>query len=206
MFDKKYLTGSYRSQDLNTSDGPSRRVNPETTRYLEGSHRAKSNAPQPAVVINDRGRNVPNKLDFLDTLQDVSKTKGSLELHTPTTKHEMTTRRRQSAQQDPTPPSAQPQTRSKTAISKNLPYTPVKEELTCRVLQYPFDAVKNKITIFKDDIDRLNDDEFLNDTIIEFYLRYSYQFIGLRLGMCWIIFPRKLEKSHISSILSSGLI
>jgi Ulp1 family protease len=32
-------------------------------------------------------------------------------------------------------------------------------------------AAKNKITIFHDDLDRLNDGEFLNDTIIEFYLR-----------------------------------
>jgi hypothetical protein len=194
MFDKKYLTGSYREQDLSTSNAPSRRISPGTTRHLEGGLRPKPNSPQPSIVINDRGRNVPNKLDFLDTSQDVSKTKGSLELHTPTTKPEITTRRRQSMQQDIIPPSAQRKTRSKTALSKNLPYTPVKEGLTCRILEYPINAVKNKITIFNDDIDRLNDDEFLNDTIIEFYLRYSYQFIGLRIDMCLIIFPLKSKE------------
>lgn len=191
MFDKKYLTGSYRGQDLNTPDALSRRVNLGATRDLEGPVRLKPNGPQSAVVINDRGRNVPNQLDFLDTSHDVSKTKGSLELHTPTPKKEIT-RRRQSMQQDPAP--SRRETRSKTAISKNLPYTPVNEELTCRVLEYPITAVKNKITIFNDDIDRLNVDEFLNDTIIEFYLRYSYQFIGLRIGTCWIIFPQQPKK------------
>ena len=148
VFDKKYLTGSYRGQDLNTPDVLSRRVNLGATRDLEGPVRLKPNAPQSAVVINDRGRNVPNQLDFLDTSHDVSKTKGSLELHTPTTKKEIT-RRRQSMQQDPVP--SRRETRSKTAISKNLPYTPVNEELTCRVLEYPINAVKNKITIFNDD-------------------------------------------------------
>jgi sentrin-specific protease 7 len=42
----------------------------------------------------------------------------------------------------------------------------------CRVLDYPPNATKNKITIYQDDLNRLNEDEFLNDTIIEFYLTY----------------------------------
>ena len=43
---------------------------------------------------------------------------------------------------------------------------------TSRLLVYPLNGGKNKITIYKDDHERLNDDEFLNDTIIEFYLMY----------------------------------
>ena len=41
------------------------------------------------------------------------------------------------------------------------------------MLEYAPKTVKNKITIYRDDYERLNDDEFLNDTIIEFYLMYS---------------------------------
>jgi Ulp1 family protease len=42
-----------------------------------------------------------------------------------------------------------------------------------RILEYPPNATKNKITIYPDDVNRLNEDEFLNDTIIEFYLTYA---------------------------------
>ena len=123
VFDKRYLTGSYRGQDLNTSNEPTRSVTSERpTRNSEGSLPVKPIASEPTVHINDRGRRLSNKLDFLDTSQDYSRTKGSLELHTPSTKHEITTRRRQSTLRDPTPQSSQPQTRSKTALSKNLPY------------------------------------------------------------------------------------
>lgn len=51
-----------------------------------------------------------------------------------------------------------------------------KTALTFRLLTYPLNAVKNKITIYQEDYDRLNDDEFLNDTIIEFYLTYRLTF------------------------------
>ena len=46
--------------------------------------------------------------------------------------------------------------------------------LTFRLLEYPPNATKSKISIYKEDQDRLNDDEFLNDTIIEFYLMYLF--------------------------------
>jgi Ulp1 family protease len=46
--------------------------------------------------------------------------------------------------------------------------------LICRVIEYPPDAIKNKITIYPDDLNRLNEDEFLNDAIIEFYLTYLF--------------------------------
>ena len=48
--------------------------------------------------------------------------------------------------------------------------------LTFRLLTYPLNAVKNKITIYQDDYERLNEDEFLNDTVIEFYLTYDTTF------------------------------
>jgi Ulp1 family protease len=53
------------------------------------------------------------------------------------------------------------ETRSQTASKKHIP-----------MLEYPPNATKNKITILREDYDRLEDDEFLNDTIIEFYLLY----------------------------------
>jgi len=37
-------------------------------------------------------------------------------------------------------------------------------------LEYAATSAKRKVTVLKDDLGRLNEDEFLNDTIIEFYL------------------------------------
>ena len=34
-------------------------------------------------------------------------------------------------------------------------------------------AAKKKVTLYPDDVNRLSDEEFLNDSIIEFYLLYS---------------------------------
>ena len=53
------------------------------------------------------------------------------------------------------------ETRSQTANAKMEPY-----------LEYAATSAKRKVTVLRDDLGRLNEDEFLNDTIIEFYLMY----------------------------------
>jgi Ulp1 family protease len=69
--------------------------------------------------------------------------------------------------------SARRETRSRTALLKNHPYCTLKCDADRRILEYPNAAAKKKITLYMDDLARLEDDEFLNDTIIEFYLMYS---------------------------------
>ena len=61
----------------------------------------------------------------------------------------------------PSIPATQRETRAQTSLKKNIPF-----------LEYTATSRKGKITIYNDDLNRLNDEEFLNDTIIEFYLTY----------------------------------
>lgn len=41
-----------------------------------------------------------------------------------------------------------------------------------RILRWPFNVVRGVMSIKEEDIGALEESEFLNDTIIEFYLRY----------------------------------
>jgi len=121
-----------------------------------------------------------NKLDSLDIPQDFSQKRGALELYDPSREYTTSTRRQSDVRtpreikERPIPQPSRRETRSQRALAKNLPYNSPSYfwgNANVRILEYPYNAVKNKITIFNDDLDRLNDDEFLNDTIIEFYLR-----------------------------------
>ena len=80
---------------------------------------------------------------------------------------------REVTQREPDLPVRRRETRSSAVATKNTPYI-----LRCisyfRLLEYPPNAVKNKVTIYNDDLRRLDDEEFLNDTIIEFYLKYIH--------------------------------
>ena len=64
-------------------------------------------------------------------------------------------------------------------------------------------AVKNKITIFHDDLDRLNDGEFLNDTIIEFYLRLQTAFFSCGANSRFILDHLPLEMKEMTHFFNS---
>ena len=137
------------------------------------------------MVITDRGKEVPKWLDFLGDHRNLSTTKGSLELETPK-KDTLIAQRRQSDSSStirdsptrevivrPSTLMTRRQTRSQKELLKNKPYQPVHEpRLIASYVEYPLNALKKKITIFNEDLERLEDDQFLNDTVIEFYLTY----------------------------------
>jgi len=142
-----------------------------------------TNPSKPSVVIPQKPKPLSKPLGLLSESRNYSTTKGALEI-TPlepkkprisevsrrvsdvTTRNKNDDSRRQLASM-----STRRETRSQRALTKNDPYVPREVELTGdRYLEYPLNAVRNKITIYRDDLDRLKDDEFLNDTIIEFYL------------------------------------
>jgi Ulp1 family protease len=69
------------------------------------------------------------------------------------------------------------ETRSQTANAKTEAY-----------VEYAPPHAKRKITIFRDDLLKLNEGEFLNDTIIEFYLMYlPPPCLGVLLIARWIM-------------------
>jgi len=107
-----------------------------------------------------------------------------LEIYDPSCEYTTHTRRQsdirapREIKEQPIQQSSRRETQSQKALAKNLPYNPTAKlpslfwgNANVRILEYPYNAVKNKITIFNDDLNRLNNNEFLNDTIIEFYLR-----------------------------------
>jgi Ulp1 family protease len=59
------------------------------------------------------------------------------------------------------------ETRSQTANAKTEAY-----------VEYAAPHAKRKITLFRDDLAKLDEGEFLNDTIIEFYLMYPPNHFG----------------------------
>ena len=80
------------------------------------------------MIIRDRGRQLSNKLDFLDNTEEILQKRGVLERHTPQRKYDITTRsRRQSdvlkqEEEIIIRPTLRRETRSQRALIKNLPY------------------------------------------------------------------------------------
>jgi Ulp1 family protease len=126
----------------------------------------------PQVVVTDRGKQMSNRLgsysDIFEGIEsiprevhDTSKsTKGALEPITPRLESKSIESPLVKPSR-PTVPSTQRETRAQASLKKNIPF-----------LEYTAPSRKGKITIYNDDLNRLNDEEFLNDTIIEFYLTY----------------------------------
>lgn len=160
------------------------------TAYLTGTARDRERRlpkPDMEVVVTSRGKEVPKRLDFLDGGRDYSILKKALtrDSNSGTTPRrssvsddreiaENVESRRDSAKIQPSNVFTRRETRSQKALLKNVPYVHLETDPELRYLEYPLDAVRNKITIYQDDLERLKDDEFLNDTIIDFYLMYIY--------------------------------
>lgn len=60
--------------------------------------------------------------------------------------------------------------------------------LCCRLMVYPPPPAKGGITVTNEDLHCLNDGEFLNDVIIDFYLKYVFMSSILKIILGFFLF------------------
>lgn len=74
----------------------------------------------------------------------------------------------------PSPDHLKSKPRTRSADKKADPVHSIDTRIKEALLVYPNIKGQNSVTLYNDDLDRLKPNEFLNDSIVEFYLRYNY--------------------------------